>query len=80
MLEILTLRLERFNEALNCGVKGLTYPALTGQRKQSVTDAERLLSPLVLKWMETKGYEEEAKLVRVCLDCHRSSDVRGRHK
>lgn len=58
------VKLERFKEALDSGVTGLTYAALTGQRKQSVTDAERLLSPFVLRWMEGKGYEEEAKLCK----------------
>ena len=37
------LRLERFTEALEDSASQLTYPALTGQRKQSVRDAERLL-------------------------------------
>ena len=34
------LRLERFAQALEDPDSGLTYPALTGQRKQSVQDAE----------------------------------------
>ena len=36
--------LEKFVEALKDPSTGLTYPALTGVRKQSVEDVERLLS------------------------------------
>lgn len=34
------LELQRFHEALNDPDTRLTYPALTGQRKQSVRDVE----------------------------------------
>ena len=38
------LQLERFKEALHDTSSGLTYSALSGVRKQSVQDVERLLS------------------------------------
>lgn len=51
------LKLERFAEALEDLESLLTYPALMGQRKQSVRDAERLLSK------ENSVYDEE----RLCV-------------
>ena len=48
------LCLERNVEALSDSTSGLTYPALTGSRKQSVVDAERLFSPSLAKFMEKK--------------------------
>jgi hypothetical protein len=55
-----TLRLERFVEALSDPLSNLTYSALSGARKQSVQDAERLLSPDVADYMEKKGYTTES--------------------
>ena len=72
-----SIKAERFQEAFADKVPGLSYPALTGKWKQSVVDAERLLSTFVLAWMERKGYDEEASLVRSCLNWHSASDVRG---
>lgn len=71
------VRLERFKEASEDKDTGLTYSALVGSDKQSIRDAEKLLSPAVLLFMQTKGYEEEAKLVKACLNWHRASDERG---
>lgn len=42
------VQLERFREAFSGGVADLTIQ-LTGQRKQSVIDADRLLSPTALR-------------------------------
>ena len=39
--------LQAFVKAMNDPHTGLTYTALTGKRKQSVGDAEKLLSPAV---------------------------------
>ena len=38
------LQLQWFHEALKDPQSKLTYPALTGQRKQSIRDVENLLS------------------------------------
>ena len=54
------IRLERFEEVLHDTTAGRTYPALSGIRKQSVEDVERLFSPSLILWMENKGYHHEA--------------------
>lgn len=51
------VQLERFEEAVHDTSSGLTYSALSGVRKQSVQDVERLC---LIRWME-KGYLVEAK-------------------
>ena len=71
------LRLERFQEALYDGDSGLTYTALTGQRKQSVQDAEILFSEGVELFMKKKGYKYEEKYVRVIKNWRRACDERG---
>ena len=64
-------------EALHDPESQLTYTALTGERKQSVTDAERLFSPSMVRFMEKKGYEFEANYIGVVLNWHRACDERG---
>ena len=44
---------------------GLTHAALVGLRKQSVPDAERLLSVHVARWLRNHGYTKEAEFVQV---------------
>ena len=51
----------------------LTYTALTGARKQSVTDAEQLFSPTVLVFMD----DFEANYIRTVLNWRRGCDGRG---
>ena len=68
------LLMERFTEALE---SGLTYPALNGQRKQSVRDAERLFSKPMLKFMLRKNYKFEADYIKVVLNWRRLPDERG---
>jgi len=57
--------LQGFDEAMRDSKSGLTYAALTGQRKQSVQDAERMLSFLVSDFLEEKGYNREASYVKI---------------
>ncbi len=71
------LNSECFADALQDPDSGLTYQALTGQRKQSVRDAERLFSAEVAKYMKRKKHDFEAKFVTVILNWRRSSDERG---
>ncbi len=71
------LQNERFEEALEDPDSGLTYPALTGQRKQSVRDAERLFSKEMVAFMRKKNYTFEANFIEVVLNWRRSSDERG---
>ena len=62
------LQTERFEEALEDPESGLTYPALTGQRKQSVRDAERLFSKEMVAFMRKKNYTFEADFIEVVLN------------
>ena len=71
------LKVERFVEALNDPTSGLTYPALTGSRKQSVVDAERLFNPDLAMFMEKKGYVYEANYIRTIWNWRRAIDERG---
>ncbi len=68
------MKLECFTEAVKDDSRGLTVAAVTGVRKQSVGDAEKLFGPKVMRWMSDKGYSEEAKLTEVVLNWHRASD------
>lgn len=71
------LHLERFAEALSDPSSGLTYPALTGARKQSVIDAERLFNPNLCEFMRQKGYTFEATYIECIWNWRRACDERG---
>ena len=71
------IQLERFVGALHDTSSGLTYSALSGVRKQSVQDVERLFSESLIKWMDNKDYLVEAKYLRVIRNWRRASDERG---
>lgn len=71
------MQLERFEEALHDPASGLTYTSLSGIRKQSVEDVERLFSEPLIAWMEKKGYTFEAAYLRVVRDWRRACDERG---
>ena len=71
------VQLERFKEASDNKDTGLTFSALTGADKQSIVDAEKLISPAVLHFMKDKGYDEKSRLVEACLDWHKATDERG---
>ena len=60
------IHLERFEEALHDFAAGLTYSALSGIRRQSVEDVERLFGQIVIAWMKNKGYQNEARVSPVC--------------
>ena len=64
-------------EALSEASSGLTYPALTGSRKQSVIDAERLFSPDLAAFMRGKVYVYEAKYIETVWNWRRACDERG---
>ena len=72
-----SLQLERFTEALFDEASGLTYPAITGQRKQSVQDAEILFSEGVEQFMLKHNYIYEANYVRIIRNWRRACDERG---
>lgn len=69
--------LSRFVEAASDFDSKLTYSALTGERKQSVEDAERLFSSEVVAFMKKKGYTYEEEYVRVFCNWRRANDERG---
>ena len=56
---------------------GLTHAALVGERKQSVPDAEKMLSYLVAKFLREHGYETEAYYVETVAEWHEAADGRG---
>ena len=55
--------LQGFDDAMRDPKTGLTHAALTGERKQSVQDVERMLSFLVAKFLQENGYQQESKYV-----------------
>ena len=57
--------------------KQLALPALTGEWKQSVKDAERLFNGNLQEWFKFKGYYEEEKYVTVVRNWHRAADESG---
>ena len=69
--------MERFEEALHDVSSGLTYTALSGIRKQSVEDIERLFSESLVKCMEGRGYTSEAQYLSVIWNWKCACDERG---
>lgn len=66
-----------FVDAMNDPHTGLTYTALTGKRKQSVSDAEKLLSTAVADWCKKNEFPKEAYVIEVIANWHKASDGRG---
>jgi hypothetical protein len=58
-------------------IAGLTHSALVGLRKQSVVDAERLLSFRMCNFMTKNNFEEEATFLKAVAGWHEASDGRG---
>ena len=71
------LKLERCMEALHDDSARLTFPAVTGQQKQSIRDVEVLFSASVKEFMTNKGYSYEAKYIRTIRNWRQSCDERG---
>jgi len=71
------MKLERFNEALYDPTTNMTYPALTGQRKQSIRDVEVLFSEDVERFMMRKNYKFEAEYIRAIRHWRLACDERG---
>ena len=65
------------NVDLHAPYPGLTYTALTGKRKQSVSDAEKLLSTAVANWCKENGFPDEGRVVEIIRPWHKASDGRG---
>ncbi len=64
-------------EALQSPGTGLTYPALTGVRKQSIQDVERLFGPGVIAFMTSSSYNTKAKYLSIIRNWRRAIDERG---
>ena len=71
------LQLDRFIEALSDPSSNLTYPSVTGSRKQNVVDAERLFNPDVVAFMRKKGYTFEMNFLETIWNWRRACDERG---
>ena len=69
--------LQGLDDALLDSSTGMTQAALTGERKQSVTDAEKMLSILVARFLKNKGYHAEGKFIEVVANWHEAADGRG---
>ena len=72
-----SLKLERFSEAVHDKSARLSFPAFTGQRKQSIRDVENFFSEPVEQFMRHKGYSYEARFVQTIRNWRRASDERG---
>lgn len=55
----------------------MTYSALTGRRKQSVADVERLFNPHLVEYLERKGYTYEACYFKAIMNWRKANDERG---
>ena len=67
------MELKGFDDALMDSSTGLTHAALTGERKQSVGDAERILSFLVAKFLREHGYIREANYIDIVAGWHEAA-------
>lgn len=76
-LRYIKLQEKAFSTALLDNQSGLTHAALIGARKQSVRDAEKLLSYSVVNSMEKSGYTFEANYVRTIAQWHEACDGKG---
>ena len=71
------IELRYMRDALNDPATGLTYEALTGKNKQSVTDCEPLISPGVISFLERKGHTSGAQVLKIIHSWHKAVDGRG---
>ena len=72
-----TFNYEAYDDVLKDPKSGLTQAALVGKRKQSLKDAERLLSCAVTDSLERHGHGNEAQYVQIVANWHKASDGRG---
>ena len=72
-----SLNFEPFGDALMDSLSGLTHAALIGKRKQSLVDAERLISSHVVSSLCPHGHDQEARHVELLSQWHEATDGRG---
>lgn len=58
-------------------LSGLTHAALIGKRKQSLVDAERLISSHVVSSLRRSGHHDLAHHIEVLTQWHEAADGRG---
>ena len=46
-------------------------------KKQSVSDAEKMLSTVVADWCKNSGYPEEGRVLEIIANWHKASDEQG---
>jgi len=68
------INLQGFDDAMLDASTGLMHAALTGEQKQSVGDAERMLSFLVAKFLREHGYIREANYIDIIAGWHEAAD------
>lgn len=66
-----------FDDAVLDPSTGLTPAALRGERKQSVQDAERMLSFLVAQFLRQNSYEMEGRYAEIVAGWYETADGRG---
>ena len=71
------LDMKCFDEALKDSSSGLTDAALRGDHKQSVREAEVLLSHHVAKSLKKLGFTEESRYVQTVANWHEAHDGRA---
>lgn len=72
-----SLNFEAFDDVLMDSLSGLAHAALTGKRKQSLVDAEQLISTHVVSSLCRKGHHQEACHMEVLTHWHEATDGRG---
>ncbi|XP_072042171.1 uncharacterized protein [Amphiura filiformis] len=71
------LEMSSLSEVLQDPHSGLTHSALRGDNKQSVPDAESLLSHNVANSLHKLGYQKEAKYIKTLANWHEAHDGRA---
>ena len=64
--------MQYFVDALNDPDTGLTRQSLTGERKQSIPDCERVFSLGILNFMANKGHQSERDFVDMIRNWHKA--------
>lgn len=72
-----SLNFEAFDDVLRDSLSGLTHAALIGKRKQSLVDAERLISSHVVSSLRRSEHHQEARHIELLTQWHEATDGRG---
>ena len=72
-----SLNFEAFDDVLMDSLSGLTHASQIGKRKQSLVDAECLISSHVVSSLLCHGHHQEARHIEVLTQWHEATDGRG---